>query len=160
MKDIKNFFDKNNRLNKGYSRLPNVQESDNSFYHKKFAHILPPIDIMQEFENLHPGTLGRLIDMAEKEQHHRHALDLVNLDAQTRALKSGRNYALVFMLAVCVTTLVLAIIVGTYVGIVFASIAFISVGAISFLPFKKNTQKVEINRSSRHRHTAFKQRRK
>lgn len=160
MKEIKTFFDKNNKLNKGYIRPTNTHESDSSFYQKKFAHILPPIDIINEYENIHPGTLARLIDMAEKEQHHRQALDLVNLDAQTRAFKMGRNFALVFVGIACLTTIALAIIASAYIGIIFASVAFAVIGAISFLPLRKNIRKTEEVNFQKQRQTPFRKRKR
>ncbi len=96
MKETKNFFTKNNRLNKGYSKPLNSRELDNNFYRKKFQHILPPIDVMSEYENLHPGTLEKLINMAQKEQIHRHDLDLKNLKAYEKNAKISKICALVF----------------------------------------------------------------
>lgn len=96
MKETKNFFTKNNRLNKGYSKPLNSREQDNNFYRKKFEHILPPIDVMSEYENIHPGTLEKLINMAQKEQTHRHALELKNLEVQEKAIKVSNICALVF----------------------------------------------------------------
>lgn len=143
MKEIKTFFGKDNKLNKGYARIPNIRENDNVFYQKKFAHILPPVDLITEFENIHPGTLAKLIDMAEREQHHRQALDLVNLDSQARAFKTGRYFALMFMIVACITTIALVVIASAYIGIMFATIAFVAISAIALFPVKKSFKKFE-----------------
>lgn len=154
MKEIKTFFGKDNKLNKGYVRPANVRENDSVFFQKKFAHILPPIDMISEFENIHPGTLAKLMDMAEREQHHRQALDLVNLDSQTRAFKIGRYFALLFVVIACLTTIALVVIASAYIGIIFAIIAFMSVGAISLFPMKKNFKRIEGDQGASRNHFA------
>jgi uncharacterized membrane protein len=143
MKEIKNFFGNDNKLNKGYTKLQNNSENDSSFYQKKFSHILPPIDLISEFENIHPGTLARLIDMAEKEQNHRHALELVGLDSQSRAMKMGRICALIFVGIICVATITLAILSYLIGALIFAGIAFASIALVSYRPNKRPFRKVE-----------------
>ena len=64
MKETKSFFNKNIRLNKGYAKGFNNNEIDKNFYRKKFEHILPPIDTVTEYENIYPGTLEKLVNMA------------------------------------------------------------------------------------------------
>ena len=152
MKEIKTFFGKDNKLNKGYVKTINVRENDSVFYQKKFAHILPPIDVINEFENIHPGTLARLMDMAEKEQNHRQALDLVNLDSQARAFKMGRYFTLMSIVAACVTTIALVVIASAYIGIVFSIVAFLAISVISLFPMKKNHKKAEFEQSSPKNH--------
>lgn len=152
MKEIKTFFGKDNKLNKGYTKTVNVRENDNVFYQKKFTHILPPIDVINEFENIHPGTLARLMDMAEKEQNHRQALDLVHFDSQARAFKAGRYFALMFMVAACLTTIALAVIASAYIGIIFAIVVFLAVSVISLLPKKKNIRQAEFEQGGNKNH--------
>jgi len=59
MKESKNFFD-NNRLNKGYSRVINFHQSDANLIRKKYRHVLPPIEMIEQYEELYPGTLQRV----------------------------------------------------------------------------------------------------
>lgn len=103
MKETKRFFNKNNRLNKGYAKTFSVNESDNNFYRKKFEHILPPIDLINEYENIYPGTLQELMDMAQKEQAHKHAIDLKNLKTQERIAKLTRICLLIFGICLVVS---------------------------------------------------------
>lgn len=103
MKETKRFFNKNNRLNKGYAKTFSVNESDNNFYRKKFEHILPPIDLISEYENIYPGTLKELMNMAQKEQAHKHAIDLKNLKTQERIAKLTRICLLIFGICLVVS---------------------------------------------------------
>ncbi len=133
MKEIKTFFTKDNRLNKGYSKTSNIRELDSSFYRKKFEHILPPIDLISEYENINPGTLAKLIDMAEQDQHHKHAIDLVNLENYNRAQKMGRIFALVFIGLICLTTIILTMLGKIFVALIFSCSAFLAIGVTSFI---------------------------
>ena len=63
MKESKKFFD-NNRLNKGYSRVVNFYQSDANLIRKKYKHVLPPIEMTEQYEELYPGTFEKLLDMA------------------------------------------------------------------------------------------------
>ncbi len=137
MKEIKTFFASGNRLNKGYGRLSNPREMDNSFYRKKFEHILPPLDIMSEYETMNPGTLARLIDMAEKEQHHRHALDFATLENSQRSIKRGQCFAMALGIFLAITTLLLSIFCGGW-AVAFAVLAFLPMSLTSILPYVQN----------------------
>ncbi|XVN40275.1 MAG: DUF2335 domain-containing protein [Rickettsia endosymbiont of Argas persicus] len=113
MKETKSFFNKNNRLNKGYAKTFSVNESDNNFYRKKFEHILPPIDVITEYENIYPGTLEKLINMAQKEQAHKHDIDHKNLKRQESVAKLTRICLLIFsisclaILGICLITFII-----------------------------------------------------
>lgn len=137
MKEIKTFFTKDNRLNKGYPKTPNIREQDSSYYRKKFEHILPPIDLISQYEDINPGTLARLIDMAEREQHHKHAIDLVNLENFNRAQKMGRICALIFVSLICLTTIFLAISGKILIALIFSSSAFLAIGLTSAISANK-----------------------
>ena len=137
MKEVKNFFTRGNRLNKGYAKVHGLKESDaNNFYRKRFEHVLPPVDIMTEYEDIHPGTLEKLIAMAEKEQIHRHKLDLAITDNQYRATKRGQNFALAAVGFICVATISLAIVSTGWNAIAFSTISFAIVALVSFVGSK------------------------
>lgn len=133
MKETKNFFSSNNRLNKGYTKVSNFKESDRSFYRKQYEHVLPPIDVMEEYENLHPGTLAKLINMAEKEQLHRHQVELKNLEVYKNLTQKGRISAVIFVFIVCVTTIILAMVGNLMLAGIFAVTAFLIIGIGTFL---------------------------
>lgn len=145
MKETKNFFANNNRLNKGYTKVSNLKEPDRGFYRKQFEHVLPPIDIMAEYENLYPGTLAKLIDMAEKEQLHRHQVEFKNLEAYKSLTQKGKISAVIFVFIVCITTIILAMVGDLRLAGIFAVSAFLIIGiGIFWAPMrfaKKNYNK-------------------
>ena len=132
MKKIKTFFANDNKLNKGYAKMHNPRESDTSFYSKKFEHILPPINLISEFESINPGTLEKMIDMAEREQHHRHAIDLINIESYNKAKKLGKLFSIILVSILCITTLFLALFANIFSSMIFCSVAFFSIG-LSFI---------------------------
>jgi len=138
MKEIKTFFTNDNRLNKGYTKTQNLRESDKSHYRKKFEHILPPIDLISEYESLNPGTLAKMIDMAEREQHHKHAIDLINIESYNRTKKIGRIFAVLLVFFICITTLLLTIYASIMSSMIFCITAFLSIAIGSIMATKKS----------------------
>lgn len=89
MKESKKFFE-DNRLNRGAAQgSKNKSDNDNGLY-AKYKHVLPPLDVLEQYEELHPGTVARLLDMAKKEQEHRHAMELRAFKKHHKAVKLGR----------------------------------------------------------------------
>lgn len=90
MKESKKFFE-DNRLNRGCSQTSknNKFNNDNALY-AKYKHVLPPLDILEQYEDLHPGTTQKLLEMAQKEQDHRHAMELRAFKKHHKAVKLGR----------------------------------------------------------------------
>lgn len=152
MKESKSFFD-NNRLNKGYGKVSNVKQSDSSFIRKKYRHVLPPLDMMEEYEELNPGTFERLFDMAEKEQNHRHSMDLLVIEKYNRATRLGRVFALVFIALISTTTLMLVIVKSSLSAAIFAVSAFACITIVSYLYSKRHPYKNSTSvHSSKHKH--------
>jgi uncharacterized membrane protein len=90
MKESKKFFE-DNRLNRGCSQASRNNKSDNdSALYAKYKHVLPPLDILEQYEELHPGTTQKLLEMAEKEQSHRHDMELRAFKKHHKAVKLGR----------------------------------------------------------------------
>ncbi|GAB4164469.1 MAG: hypothetical protein Tsb006_4050 [Rickettsiaceae bacterium] len=135
MKDNKKFF-YNNRLNKGYSKVANNNQTDLSLVRAKYKHILPPIDIMEEYEEQHPGTFAKLFDMAQKEQNHRHSMELMELQGYVRATKMGRTFALIFIAIVAISTLSLTITGAPVMAALFAILAFACITIVAYFHSK------------------------
>jgi len=140
MKETKKFFD-NNRLNRGYSRVSNVRQNDASLIRRKYQHVLPPIDMMEQYEELNPGTFEKLFDMADKEQNHRHSMDLLTMEKHSRATRLGRMFALVFIALVSITTLILVAAKSIISASVFAISAFACITIVSYFYSKSSIQK-------------------
>jgi uncharacterized membrane protein len=119
MKESKSFYANNNRLNKGYLKIGNPRESDNSFYRKKFDHVLPPIELMEQYEEIHPGTLAKLMIMAEKEQKHRQQMDIKAIEEQEHMTQKSRISSIIFMALICMTILLLTVLGHFIMAVIF-----------------------------------------
>lgn len=139
MKESKNFFN-NNRLNKGYSKV-NPRKSDAGVIRKKYQHILPPIEIMEEYEELNPGTCESIFTMAEKEQKHRHSMDILTMEKYSKAVCLGRIFALIFIVLIAIATLILAVTRSIVLSSVFTISTFICITIISYFYSKKTAYK-------------------
>ncbi len=146
MKESKKFFD-NNRLNKGHRRVSNSKQSDLNIIRKKYQHVLPPVEMLEHYEELNPGTLEKLLDMAEREQNHRHSIDLMAMEKHSKATQLGRMFALVFVAFISITSLMLVIAGSFIVASVFAFAAFACITIVSFL-YSKNSLFKESNRNN------------
>lgn len=150
MKESKKFFD-NNRLNKGYSRVVNFYQSDANLIRKKYKHVLPPIEMTEQYEELYPGTFEKLLDMAQREQNHRHSMDLLEIERHARDTKLGRMFALIFIAIIAFGTVILAALGGVLIATLFALFAFCCITIVSYLYsktyIKKEPNKVRYNNS-------------
>lgn len=144
MKETKKFFN-NNRLNRGYSKTSNVKQGDAHMIRKKYQHVLPPIDIMEQYEDLNPGTLEKLFRMATKEQNHRHSTDLLVIEKNISAMRLGRMSALMFIVIVSVATLMLALTENIALAFVFAISAFTCITIVSYLYSRNSTHNRSMN---------------
>ena len=132
MKETKKFFD-TNRLNKGYSKTSINKQSDTGIAGSQYKHVLPPLDIMAEYEELSPGTINKIFDMAQKEQNHRHSIDLLNIEKHNRATKYGRMCSLALVVIIAVTAIVLAFGEHYMIASIFSIAAFGGIGVVSFI---------------------------
>jgi uncharacterized membrane protein len=142
MKETRKFFE-NNRLNKGQSRNVNYRQNDNSIMRKHYAHVLPPIDLMTEYEELYPGTLEQLIDMAKKEQNHRHSIDLMEIEKYNKASQLGRMFSLILIAIIAMGTLMLSLFGNMMSAIIFPIVAFGSIAITTYCYSKQNASSLE-----------------
>lgn len=135
MREVKEFFSEENSLNKGYfqDKLSTDENLDNKIYHQKLYQNMPPIDVMAAYEDLHPGTLTKLLEAVEKEQNHSHIHDLMHIKMNMKAQMLGRIFGLFSIAIIGWVVLSLAkdgMMIG---GLVFAMVAFGSIFATSYI---------------------------
>jgi uncharacterized membrane protein len=142
MKENKKFFANNNRLNKGHTKVTDsIKKFDNNYYNKKFDHVLPPIDLMEHYEEMYPGTLSKLIAMAEKEQAHKHKMNIKSIEVYEEVTKKGRISAIIFIMMVCLSVIILSLLGHVIIASVFSSSVFLGIGIGSFLSSMKFARK-------------------
>lgn len=145
MKETKKFFE-NNRLNRGNAKVYSAKQSDEAIIRKKHQHILPPIDVMEQYEELHPGTLEKLIEMSQKEQAHRHKMDVENDQTLKKSMSFGRVFSLIFVALVAVCSMLIMFAAGSIIlASIFVASAFLSIIVIAYLSLKSQAQKIYSN---------------
>ena len=133
MREVKEFFSEENSLNKGYfqDKSSTDEKLDNKIYHQKIYQNMPPIDIMAAYEDLHPGTLAKLLEAMKNEQNHAHMQDKCHIKMNMTAQMIGRIFGLFSIAIIGWVVLSLAkngMMIG---GLIFALIAFGSIFATS-----------------------------
>lgn len=131
MKEKKKFFD-NNCLNKGYKKLSISSQDSYTSLIKKYQHLLPPVEILEYYEELNPGSIEKLLDMAQKEQHHRHDVHLMSINMKNKSQALGRIFFLLLVIVIAITSLVLVLLGSVVVAAVFSFAAFICLTIISY----------------------------
>lgn len=58
--------------------------------------ILPPTEVLKGYESLSPGSIKKLLDMASKEQEHRHKWQEEHLKVHARIYKWGQILAFIY----------------------------------------------------------------
>jgi uncharacterized membrane protein len=61
---------------------------------------LPPPAALEQFERSSPGAAGRILDMAEREEDHRHAQEQAMLDSDVAARTRGQWMAFLVALVI------------------------------------------------------------
>lgn len=61
---------------------------------RQFSGPLPSPEMLQGYENTHPGLADRIVAMAENEQKHRHQLEAKSVESVISKEKRGQQYAL------------------------------------------------------------------
>ena len=128
MKEKKVFFTRNNRLNKGY-RVDNKKSK--TYINENIKKILPPIEVLEAYEEVCPGALDKLIQMARQEQQHSHALDRAYIRIHRNIGVLGKLCNILIVIAVSSITLKLISYNMAIHGMVFAGTAFFLVMLIS-----------------------------
>jgi len=54
----------------------------------EFKGPLPPPEMLQRYEEIHPGTAERVLQQFERETQHRHAIEQKIVDAQLEAQRA------------------------------------------------------------------------
>lgn len=119
MKYTKKYFN-TTRLNKGYANKDERREDDISIIKRQYQHVLPPIDIVDEYENLYPGTFEKVIKMAQKDQENQRILAAKEIDRKYKnslILRTASLIGIIFVVLCMLPALFfMPIIIGNFAG--------------------------------------------
>lgn len=113
MKETKKFFVRENKLNRGYT-----SETDGDLRDKnldELIDVLPPIDVIAQYEEMHPGFVGSIAQYLENEQKHRHKLELQAKEDAKAAASQSKRMRLFTVLIGCATLVPLSIFISGWV---------------------------------------------
>ncbi len=72
-REIKHYFrNEHNMLNKGHMEREQSGTKSSPKHNLRIDKVLPPIEVISEYEALYPGTLEHALSIAQKEQDYRH----------------------------------------------------------------------------------------
>ena len=92
------FSSRVSRLNKGYEK-----DKVNKFSGGigKLDKILPPIEVISQYEEIYPGTLEKLIEIANKDQQNRYSISRKIIKSKARGKFFGHICRVVSLFIVC-----------------------------------------------------------
>jgi len=136
MKEKKKFFN-NNCLDKGHRKLSDSIQTDIDIIEKKSQYTLPLIEMLEYYQGLKPETLDKLINMAQKEQSHRHAINLIAINKNSKDIILDKVFLLVFIIFIAIITWILNITGKLFIAATFAFSSFAYVMMVSYF-YSKN----------------------
>jgi uncharacterized membrane protein len=135
MTKVKHFY-KNDRLNKGYSRRRAAADVAEDVVRDiknikpdvlgAVAGALPDSDIISRYEEMNPGTIAKLLNIAEMEQKYQYDIAKINLELESRARFMGAVMGL-FIIAMVIYASVGISRVSIVGSVLFASVSFLSI---------------------------------
>ncbi|MEY3197359.1 MAG: hypothetical protein RLZZ59_730 [Pseudomonadota bacterium] len=121
MIEKKSFFTENNHLNKGYKSQAKSLPSKRSH-----SIDLPESSVLAAYEDISPGTIAHIVEMAKKEQEHRHKLEILQIKMEKTALRVGRIFGIFLAFAICYTSFSLYLHDLVFSASLFGIIGFIT----------------------------------
>jgi len=150
-KEVKSFYG-NDRLNKGYVEeqveITGVEKAPTSPVSRKYDNLLPPIEVITEYEDLYPGTFEKIMKMAEAEQKQKFLMDQAASIAYEKSRRLGALFGTFTAALICGVTYKLAE-KDLVAGLVFAIVGF---GAVFGLSFTSMFRRPSYENRNRHHH--------
>ena len=143
MKESKIFFD-DNRLNKGCKKTFHRRQHDDNASPAKYSHVLPPLDMVEQYEESYPGTFEKLFNMAKKEQDHRHAMELISFKKHNNAANLGRIVVLILLTITFISAAVLFIVSGIKEAVVFSIFPVACVAVVAYFSSKNSIRSTRV----------------
>ncbi len=132
---VKKYYD-NDRLNRGYKEdsvtSSYVEKTPEENIAQKYEYLLPPVEVISEYEEIFPGTLDKILNMAKKEQELKYELEKCSIIAAEKAKKLGAIFAFFITSVICASTVKIASS-DLYSALIFSLVAFSAVFGVALL---------------------------
>ncbi len=126
----------NDRLNRGHkveTEIKNYAEKTaEENISLKYEYLLPPIEVLSGYEEIFPGTLERILNMAKKEQELKYELEKCSLLVAEKVKKLGIIFAFLIICVICTSAACIAY-TDLKTALIFSLIAFSAVFGVSLL---------------------------
>ena len=131
------YFYKNNSVNKGYQAVESTsQDHTIDASNQKFP-FLDPV-VLEVFESSHPGSMEKIIQMAEREQKHKHAYEISHLQSYARSRMFGQIISFIALLLISYVTMKMALEGNTNMAIILSTLYFVSVFSVSLFSYLRD----------------------
>ena len=134
MTNSRSYFYTNSSLNKGYQTIDNTTNDNSIGRSTDHRHFLEP-KVLEVFESAHPGSVTKIIQIAEREQKHRHAYEISNLASYARSRMFGQIMSFISLFIIAYVSMNMVLNGNTNIAIMFSSLYFISVFAVSIFAY-------------------------
>lgn len=155
IKQTTKYFDNDNRLNKGFSS-ENTRQANSAYYQKKLENILPPLDLLEAYEDLSPGFVDKMLKLAEQEQENNKIIELAKIEVKAKSSRLGNVMSFFAISLICALLIPLSAInpvAGIIIGALSLSLVAISLFWNKKTMFKSSaTSNQELKSSNDHFH--------
>jgi uncharacterized membrane protein len=138
-REVKNYY-ATDKLNRGYKMedekavLKEEVANSSPKLEKKYEFLLPPTEVIAEYEALYPGALERIIKIAEKEQQKKHETEKAILSSNEISRRIGGLFGVLAIAIISSTSFQIASI-DLFTSIIFSAIAFGSIFGVSLISY-------------------------
>jgi uncharacterized membrane protein len=129
--EVKNFYG-TDKLNKGFSEEEaklHIKASANSLKEH-----LPESGIFAAYEEIKPGTIEKILEIAKEEQKRKIKLDEAALNINEKIQKLGVVSGLLALVIICATTYKIAMI-DINSGLIFSGMSFLAIFSVSITSY-------------------------
>jgi uncharacterized membrane protein len=85
--------------NRDRTSKPNTRRPNNRQYDRPAQNMLPPSRTLESYESIAPGSVNKLLEMAKKEQEHRHSWQDKYIKSHNFSYRTGQFFGLIYNLA-------------------------------------------------------------
>ncbi|KAF8818800.1 hypothetical protein [Rickettsia endosymbiont of Cardiosporidium cionae] len=146
MKEEKKFFEYD-RLNKGYAQS-SYNKPNKDLIKKQYINQLPPIDIIEQYEELTPGFCKKLLDMSYQDQLHKNNLELIRAQISNKFYNLAPIFGIFFTFLVTNINIILFYYNYINSALLLSALSIICLTIFSFFYFKNKSFIKNISRKS------------
>ncbi len=103
--------------------------------------VLPPPEVLAEYEEISAGATKRLLSLAEREQQHRHRLEEAYLIQQVKTQRIGQLFGFVVAMVIAIMSSILVVLERYEAAMIVAAPGFLAFAIVGWLTYRINKNK-------------------